>query len=241
MRCFNPRPPKRTLCPKWSSHCDKCAPVSIHVLRRGRCVLNGPVIVTSVHQFQSTSSEEDVVSGIEVMILSTLTFCFNPRPPKRTLCQHTVSCTVHTSSFNPRPPKRTLCLDQIKPSVKAKLFQSTSSEEDVVSGAATAHYDVMPLDVSIHVLRRGRCVTLAIRQVAEYYSFNPRPPKRTLCPNFSLSIFSHLIRFQSTSSEEDVVSFGQMEFIRHVDLVSIHVLRRGRCVYSKGQKDVIRD
>ena len=60
------------------------------------------------------------------------------------------------------------------------LFQSTPSEEDVVFSSA---------------LPRRLCVAC----------FNPRPPKRTLCPIFSGSNASRVM-FQSASSEEDVVS-----------------------------------
>ena len=59
--------------------------------------------------FQSTSSEEDVVSRIRWTIMSA-TARFNPRPPKRTLCPH-VTLDMYAAS----------------------MFQSTSSEEDVVS------------------------------------------------------------------------------------------------------------
>ena len=66
-RSFNPRPPKRTLCPINFLDTVDCASVSIHVLRRGRCV--------------STFS-----------IFGLLKTCFNPRPPKRTLCQASGRC-----------------------------------------------------------------------------------------------------------------------------------------------------
>ena len=58
---FNPRPPKRTLCPPQPAVLDTTDPVSIHVLRRGRCV----VVISVLINFKT---------------------CFNPRPPKRTLC-----------------------------------------------------------------------------------------------------------------------------------------------------------
>ncbi len=61
--------------------------------------------------FQSTSSEEDVVS-LDIKLHARNDKGFNPRPPKRTLCR-----VVHLHS----------------------IFQ---------------------FDVSIHVLRRGRCVPL---------------------------------------------------------------------------------
>ena len=155
-------------------------------------------------------------------------------------------------------------------------FQSTSSEEDVVSMGVNIPYFID--GVSIHVLRRGRCVTyflsrwitLALFQstsseedvvspllqigykvhiwfqstsseedvvsgckiihVWQLYGFNPRPPKRTLC--LDKDTFDPLISmFQSTSSEEDVVSDGQIVRRWVGRYVSIHVLRRGRCVY----------
>ena len=107
--------------------------VSIHVLRRGRCVSTCGVSCLISTVFQSTSSEEDVVSLPRVYCIRLYT-CFNPRPPKRTLCRgaSTVNVVINvfqsTSSeedvvssnrarvfffqncFNPRPPKRTLCL-----------------------------------------------------------------------------------------------------------------------------------
>ena len=109
------------------------------------------------------------------------------------------------------------------------VFQSTSSEEDVVSVGIATHKTATQ-GVSIHVLRRGRCVS-------EYGSF-PIP---------------NILAFQSTSSEEDVVSYSffatpmpELSFnprppkrtlcrAKHGTicggiLVSIHVLRRGRCV-----------
>ena len=129
--------------------------------------------------FQSTSSEEDVVSSILALRCRQLSSCFNPRPPKRTLCLDTgchytllirfnprppkrtlcrglLRDRPQDCSFNPRPPKRTLCLLRAASVLLNSLFQSTSSEEDVVSTSIFAH----PLPVS---------------------SFNPRPPKRTLC------------------------------------------------------------
>ena len=60
------------------------------------------------------------------------------------------------------------------------MFQSTSSEEDVVSDPN-------------------------IVRTAIVTSFNPRPPKRTLCHRFGADAWC-LTKFQSTSSEEDVVS-----------------------------------
>ena len=59
-------------------------------------------------------------------------------------------------------------------------FQSTSSEEDVVSLAGEG--GVYSNKVSIHVLRRGRCVPVITLPTAL------------------------MVKFQSTSSEEDVVS-----------------------------------
>ena len=83
--------------------------------------------------FQSTSSEEDVVSNCA----STPPYVFigfNPRPPKRTLCREADGFQWDgTKRFNPRPPKRTLCPDEDIVISSAYVFQSTSSEEDVVS------------------------------------------------------------------------------------------------------------
>ena len=59
---FNPRPPKRTLCQDNVVSIAKKCIVSIHVLRRGRCVLPAGEVNPHGLWFQSTSSEEDVVS-----------------------------------------------------------------------------------------------------------------------------------------------------------------------------------
>ena len=88
--------------------------------------------------------------------------------------------------------------------IDSKMFQSTSSEEDVVSrvNGIMASIEI----VSIHVLRRGRCVCFAHAQNwFKLLCFNPRPPKRTLCRILPYLI-KRLSKFQSTSSEEDVVS-----------------------------------
>ena len=117
------------------------------------------------------------------------------------------------------------------------MFQSTSSEEDVVSVCASCIAN--PELVSIHVLRRGRCVGNLSWSIYSCRCFNPRPPKRTLCRKYKTSntyiirvsihvlrrgrcVLRHLksyiplVRFQSTSSEEDVVS-------RKLDSVSITI------------------
>ena len=182
-----------------------------------------------VTAFQSTSSEEDVVS-LDIVVMAQEIVCFNPRPPKRTLCREGLNTLQGEGlSFNPRPPKRTLCHEgsccQLN---KGYWFQSTSSEEDVVSSEFDGAF-VFSSVVSIHVLRRGRCVAIVL---------NAR---------------SGLVMFQSTSSEEDVVSFpyqvgkdrqgsfnprppkrtlchAKLWNCTRFEYVSIHVLRRGRCV-----------
>ena len=58
--------------------------------------------------FQSTSSEEDVVSCLQ-SVFDQVYYGFNPRPPKRTLCQKHRRDVKSCRCFNPRPPKRTLC------------------------------------------------------------------------------------------------------------------------------------
>ena len=137
VRGFNPRPPKRTLCPAQPAVLDTTDPVSIHVLRRGRCVsliVDGSVGCPS---FQSTSSEEDVVSQHFPQYLYELLF-------QSTSSEEDVVSGLfhlysqHLPSFNPRPPKRTLCLHVVK-SRRGSLI------------------------VSIHVLRRGRCVLFVRR------------------------------------------------------------------------------
>ena len=107
---FNPRPPKRTLCLYIITVVSKGMIVSIHVLRRGRCV-----------NF--------------VLILFTVgVLCFNPHPPKRTLCLCTridVSAVLLVSIHVLR---RGRCVSGYHSKATiAKAFQSTSSEEDVVS------------------------------------------------------------------------------------------------------------
>ena len=203
--------------------------VSIHVLRRGRCVIFSTPLHCFFFVFQSTSSEEDVVSAIG--IASHRTQLVSIHVLRRGRC-------VRSARINPVPDL---------------MFQSTSSEEDVVSQESGLQYqghylsfnprppkrtlclacrpDAAHTDrVSIHVLRRGRCVTSIFAHPLPVSSFNPRPPKRTLCPvtNFVLPATS---MFQSTSSEEDVVSpYGVVMGVRLS--VSIHVLRRGRCVQT---------
>ena len=251
MICFNPRPPKRTLCPP-SACCVDARPslVSIHVLRRGRCITSSHVppiqlYGVSIHVLRRGRC---VFGGI--VVLRHYAICFNPRPPKRTLCL-TYSCPSlslnkfqSTSSeedvvspiqwyftstrlrFNPRPPKRTLCLYSNPAAAADAMFQSTSSEEDVVSNVKWVITSIPK--VSIHVLRRGRCVYLSLPVCSAVCCFNPRPPKRTLC----LLVFTEPCVcgvFQSTSSEEDVVSTMGYESLRFLR-VSIHVLRRGRYV-----------
>ena len=157
--------------------------VSIHVLRRGRCVEIYREIQTIFSPFQSTSSEEDVVST---------------HRGSHFRCNRV---SIHVLRRG-RCVTRTTLLSNLQP-----LFQSTSSEEDVVSTQKFWRY------------------------VWGWPSFNPRPPKRTLCrapyPNNtlnSISVSIHVLRrgrcvaggqfqlvmvqmFQSTSSEEDVVSY----------------------------------
>ena len=133
--------------------------VSIHVLRRGRCVRVFKNLLSTRKGFQSTSSEEDVVSifhalySVHIYLFQSTSSeedvvsatvhrhpldqeCFNPRPPKRTLCPtQPAKWSGLFDSFNPRPPKRTLC----------PLLSVTTN---------------LVRCVSIHVLRRGRCVSV---------------------------------------------------------------------------------
>ena len=120
--------------------------VSIHVLRRGRCVLPHFGHFLEPLLFQSTSSEEDVVSYTE-----------------KTARSHIIT------------------------------FQSTSSEEDVVSRHGVPLHTLNP--VSIHVLRRGRCVIRRFLRRQPRSSFNPRPPKRTLCHNYTRRTIGTTKRF----------------------------------------------
>ena len=117
-------------------------------------------------------------------VCKDLSLCFNPRPPKRTLCPILLPIVAPSLlRFNPRPPKRTLC-----PNKLYRFFHSVS--------------------VSIHVLRRGRCVSHYYDVIILIICFNPRPPKRTLC----------------------LWTYG---FVDIQAIVSIHVLRRGRCVVAR--------
>ena len=109
--------------------------VSIHVLRRGRCVQSMSDFILSLIEFQSTSSEEDVVSS-------------NLSPTRR------LGCTFQSTSS-----EEDVVSTQLTILYSQRLaFQSTSSEEDVVSF-------VQCWDANMTI------------------SFNPRPPKRTLCQN----------------------------------------------------------
>ena len=48
--------------------------------------------------------------SISNQAVAFVSLCFNPRPPKRTLCPLKLSVLQRIQdSFNPRPPKRTLC------------------------------------------------------------------------------------------------------------------------------------
>ena len=138
------------------------------------------IVEDSARTFQSTSSEEDVVSA--------LVLDMQPHPLWR---------------FNPRPPKRTLCLVRTILYGFFAMFQSTSSEEDVVSylgaGTRTAQYCFNPRPP-----KRALCLYNQPCSLCRHGRFNPRPPKRTLCPP-CLSALQLSHKFQSTSSEEDVV------------------------------------
>ena len=83
-------------------------------------------------------------------------------------------------------------------------FQSTSSEEDVVS-LTTAYADGMDPTFQSTSSEEDVVSTIEITYGTSSFSFNPRPPKRTLCPG------------------------GEIPLIWDIS-VSIHVLRRGRCV-----------
>ena len=179
--------------------------------------------------FQSTSSEEDVVSRISYFwVLMSLRFQSTSSEEDVVSWSVWKHCSTNRTSFNPRPPKRTLCHLKMLNTVYNVPFQSTSSEEDVVSQLQNI-----------------------IQQAV--LCFNPRPPKRTLCPECDYGYFIISNRFQSTSSEEDVVSslcFVSVAYVKGFNprppkrtlclsyvcascisyAVSIHVLRRGRCV-----------
>ena len=162
--------------------------VSIHVLRRGRCVtyivfLGANVVEVSIH----------VLRRGRCVVFLRLDCWFQYRFQSTSSEEDVVSrhrCRQRTcaSRFNPRPPKRTLCLSY------QVIYQ-------------------LKRQVSIHVLRRGRCVRNQLHRWTAWLRFNPRPPKRTLCR-------------------------AQKEIVQHPYDVSIHVLRRGRCVPV--ESDIIR-
>ena len=152
---FNPRPPKRTLCHTKFRPIGMATFVSIHVLRRGRCVMQYRFTRAAIRVFQSTSSEEDVVSVVR-------------------------TCEVDVPlGFNPRPPKRTLCLSAPLICTITNWFQSTSSEEDVVSGAMGS---MRTIQGRFNPRPPKRTLCRRLHGASSTRSrFNPRPPKRTLC------------------------------------------------------------
>ena len=84
-------------------------------------------------QFQSTSSEEDVVSK-PVLRLLPHQEGFNPRPPKRTLCQAPWIATCGFAKFQSTSSEEdVVSVDKSVFDPFISMFQSTSSEEDVVS------------------------------------------------------------------------------------------------------------
>ena len=105
--------------------------------------------------------------------------------------------------FNPRPPKRTLC--------RTDHIQRTHSRV-----------------VSIHVLRRGRCVLGILFQTSAHIVFQSTSSEEDVVSVCQCRP-SQVLLFQSTSSEEYVVSTASCSMLND-KLVSIHVLRRGRCV-----------
>ena len=85
------------------------------------------------------------------------------------------------------------------------LFQSTSSEEDVVSTVYSGQ-GMDDQNVSIHVLRRGRCVETAKLQSFIDMLFQSTSSEEDVVSSVRLVIYHAYVMFQSTSSEEDVVS-----------------------------------
>ncbi len=84
-------------------------------------------------------------------------------------------------------------------------------------------------DVSIHVLRRGRCVAGKFGNLDGVRLVSIHVLRRGRCVVSLDAVDLPPLKFQSTSSEEDVVSFSALS-ARAIRKVSIHVLRRGRCV-----------
>ena len=180
--------------------------VSIHVLRRGRCVW-----FRSFHKF-------------------TCTKCFNPRPPKRTLCHESFLGSAADIQFQSTSSEEDVVSVYVwYKGLKVKVFQSTSSEEDVVSDAivdstlspnefqsTSSEEDVVSQLLMHHLAIMLFQSTSSEEDVVSNFMraggpqrscFNPRPPKRTLCPDGTRRTISLLV-------------------------VSIHVLRKGRCVYT---------
>ena len=132
--------------------------------------------------FQSTSSEEDVVSGTgNTPVLATDTVSIHVlRRGRCVYCQIIVTCII--TCFNPRPPKRTLC-------------------------RSSCSFDCLDISVSIHVLRRGRCVVYENKQQKSISLVSIHVLRRGRCVYMTFWICQRSQKFQSTSSEEDVVSF----------------------------------
>ena len=137
--------------------------VSIHVLRRGRCVY-----------FSWLSYFTDCFVSIHVL--------------RRGRCVHIhFQTTWQIPRFNPRPPKRTLCL------IKQILLLTA-------------------LSVSIHVLRRGRCVISMLEWITDILGVSIHVLRRGRCVSTINYISVICCVFQSTSSEEDVVSLPTSSF-----------------------------
>ena len=165
LRCFNPRPPKRTLCLEKGLAKYRGNSVSIHVLRRGRCVQ----LTTGIHGndmlFQSTSSEEDVVSSDFNFIRPTVIVSIHVLRRGRCV-NHVVRLRQGLWCFNPRPPKRTLCL----------VFDFRG---------------VGKCNVSIHVLRRGRCVLPGNTSMRDGIIVSIHVLRRGRCVKIDLSTFTN--------------------------------------------------
>ncbi len=129
--------------------------VSIHVLRRGRCVLPHFGHFLEPLLFQSTSSEEDVVSYTEKTARSHIITFQSTSSEEDVVSRHGVP--LHTLNPFQSTSSEEDVVSRITTRPTPRLqFQSTSSEEDVVS--VTCSISTAQFVVSIHVLRRGRCV-----------------------------------------------------------------------------------
>ena len=178
--------------------------VSIHVLRRGRCVSARYDTFDPASKFQSTSSEEDVVSRWKSLYDQCIEF--QSTSSEEDVVSSDIKLKLHRRfNVSIHVLRRGRCVSIDSGSRASRvMFQSTSSEEDVVSAAVGSFAPCQT--VSIHVLRRGRCVVAALFRNAPDYNVSIHVLRRGRCVLYSYVGSCNSQKFQSTSSEEDVVS-----------------------------------